>query len=134
MRQIRHSLWRTLSVVALLIITQLAFAGQLCLARANGMANRSMHSMPDASHAAGMQEADGDCCSAIAPQNMTCAAALSHAASVRFTGISSIDPPSAALLAAAPQVVTPRSHNAAFPIVAAGPPVPLRDLYCRYVI
>lgn len=136
MRQARHPLWRAVAIFALLLVTQLSYAGELC----RGMAGRATpaHAAP-AEGAEAMPSARSNCradpgCQMAASDTPECVASRHDSALNAVAAPAGSD--SVIFTTSASPQWTPAvpSASAAIPKLAAASHPPLRNLYCRYLI
>ncbi|HEX8012717.1 MAG TPA: hypothetical protein VF814_17570 [Casimicrobiaceae bacterium] len=129
---------RALSVVALLLVTQLSYAAELCLSAA--MIRLPAHTgnvgpSSENSQVASVGDALNRCPPGGTPQRTACIASPYDSGQENVVPTASFDPPSLPVAAGdAPGIFTAHSQTAALPKHAATPHPALRTLFCRYLI
>ena len=136
MKRARHPIWRAASILALLFVTQLSYAGGLCRSVTGWVA--LVHAMA-AEHLGPMSSAVSDCladpgCPTAASESPACVASRQEVSPGAFAATTGFEP---AIFTGsdAPQWTSAiRIASAAFPKLAASSQPPVRNLFCRYLV
>lgn len=136
MRQARHPLWRAVAIFALLLVTQLSYAGELCRSVTGWAA--PAHAMA-AEHPGPISSAVSDCladagCPTAASESPACAASRQEMSPSAFAATLGFEPAIFTGSDAPQWTPAVRIASAAFPKLAASSQPPLRNLFCRYLI
>lgn len=138
MRKVRHPVWRAASILALLLVTQFAYAAQLCLsATAFGVSAHAMGAGPsgESSQSAGPDCAADPGCATAMPASEICIASRYEAGVGMVAATPAFDAPSVPAASGGTQwgVASP-PERVLPPKLAATPQPPLRTLLCRYLV
>lgn len=136
MKRVRHSPWRAITVLALLLVTQLSFATQICLRTGIGVTSTKVMSAGlTVTHAAADNVSDAACLSGSVPKQAPCVVPP-YELGLAFSPVTASFnlPLHRFVLIDASQATRTGFQPAALGIVATFPHRQLRDLYCRYLI